>query len=436
MLYFYALFLTWLHNLKGTQGVLRPEINLNADGTLSDSIPHGRRIISFPREHLISSETVTDRTLRRELRDFEENAPKDKEDEAYLVMLSAALIAESREPECHITKARWIQEVSKETPSPVFSLTEMQRKGLNGTTVDGAYESMQQTLFMVENTLRNFTIFKEKPPTREEVIWSITITLKHGKLVHPTQELRGNKRPRMCLIPVAPLRNSKLHPDSDMSIAFQEEVVLGEDAREEEGVLLIARRHMAKGEHVYMWPGRLSNSEMRLRYNRTFEKNPIGIGGNITTPDNWTPKEHAPIFKEFAKFNCTSQEAFEIRLSPQGWPDRTFVQCYRVGWFLKQGWYNPGYAQDEILALMKVWPPPKQYTHKDWLAWTQCDIALNKLIKEYCKNMKRQLKNSLDAETAEYFKNSTDPNDAMIWALRTEESTTFKQCLRLANYVD
>merc|ERR1719326_213194 len=193
---------------------------------------------------------------------------------------------------------------------------------------------------------------------------------------------------------------------------------------------------MAKGEEVYLWAGRLSNSEMLMRHNRTFRDNPTGIGRNVTQPPNWSPNPNVPIQKEYAKFNCSSLESFELRFSTKGWPMRAFIRCWRVSWFLANGWYNPGYAKKPgILRSLEKWPPPKKYDHDDWLAWTQADNQLNGVIRDYCEMMKAQLKDTMTAATAEYFRNSEDPTDKLIWQLRVEETKTFKECISLSNYV-
>eukprot|EP00397_Hematodinium_sp_SG-2012_P038222 GEMP01041547.1.p1 GENE.GEMP01041547.1~~GEMP01041547.1.p1 ORF type:complete len:317 (+),score=46.99 GEMP01041547.1:408-1358(+) len=308
-----------------------------------------------------------------------------------------------------------------------------QREVLAGTTVENAYEDMQATVSAVYQSLGNFTAFRRQPITMEDIIWSVSVVLKHGKLVHPHQDLRDRIRPRMYLLPLLPLLDAPMDPDPEKSIAFQEEVVL-QDGKEEEAVLLIARRDMLKGETVFMWPGRLSDSELLLRHNITFKRNPIGIGNNASIPENWSDDVKSSAYKEYEKFNCTEAEHFEFRISKKGFPNRQFVRCYRVAWFIQQGWYNPGYARPEMVAMLDKWPPPKRYTHDDWLPWTQADNAFNKVLQN-CNQMKETLREAVDDDVKDYFRASADPNDRVIWKLRQTEKKTWRECLALVNYV-
>jgi len=218
-----------------------------------------------------------------------------------------------------------------------------------------------------------------------------------------------------------------------VAIAFQEEILLEEGKREEEMVVQIARRDMPKGEEIFLWPGRLSNSEMAVRHGLTFPNNPVGIGRNITQPPNWDTNPETKFRREYDKYNCTTLEAFELRFTPRGHPMRNFVRCYRVSWFLTNGWYNPGLAKRT--RELNKWPPPKKYSKDDWLAWTQADAEVNRVIKEYCKFMRQQLKDTMDSKTAEDFRKSADPVDRLVWQLRGEESRTFKECIAVANSV-
>ncbi|CAE7650114.1 unnamed protein product [Symbiodinium microadriaticum] len=159
-------------------------------------------------------------------------------------------------------------------------------------------------------------------------------------------------------------------------------------------------------------------------------KNPTGIGGKVRIPENWNTNPRTPNFKEFRKFNCTSQEAFEVRLSKKGWPMRSFVRCYRVAWLLLNNWYSPKVINQT--QLLDKWPPPKKYSHEDWLGWTQADQAINSEIQEYCTTMRSRLRNSIDSTTAEDFRRSENSVDKILWKLRSEESKAFKECVSLA----
>jgi len=198
-------------------------------------------------------------------------------------------------------------------------------------------------------------------------------------------------------------------------------------------VVQIARRDMPKGEEVFLWPGRLSNSEMVVRHGMSFQRNPIGIGRNITQPPNWNDNPSSKVRLEYEKYNCSTLEAFELRFSPLGTPSKSFVRCYRISWFLVNGWYSPG-LQSRRRELDK-WPPPKKYSKDDWLSWTQADAEVNRVILEYCRDMRGRLKDMLDSATAEDFRKSKDPLDKLIWKLRSEESKTFKECINAARAI-
>merc|ERR1712050_139092 len=97
---------------------------------------------------------------------------------------------------------------------------------------------------------------------------------------------------------------------------------------------------------------------------------------------------------------------------------RSFVRCYRISWFLTNGWYSPAYASR--LRDLNRWPPPAKYSKEDWLVWTQADAEINRVVLDYCKHMRGQLKETMDAATAEDFRRSTDPLDQLVWRMRGE----------------
>merc|ERR1712196_156185 len=134
-----------------------------------------------------------------------------------------------------------------------------------------------------------------------------------------------------------------------------------------------------------------------------------GIGGKVDKPPNWSGNRAVPNWKEYTKFNCTTLKAFEIRLSQKGWPNRIYIRCRRVAWHMEQGWYSSNYI--DMLEDLDKWPPPAKYKHGDWLAWSQADREVNKIINEYCQVMKRQLKETITAATASEFRQSADPLD-------------------------
>merc|ERR1711933_631348 len=98
---------------------------------------------------------------------------------------------------------------------------------------------------------------------------------------------------------------------------------------------------------------------------------------------------------------------------------------------LAQGSYKAELFMDQIRLLDK-WPPPLKWDHEEWLTWIQAGQAVNRVILEYCQNMKKQLKETLTASTAEEFRTSADPTDALLWRLRAEESKSFRECVALA----
>jgi hypothetical protein len=403
---------------------------------LSTDVFYGRAIIKFPQDALISAENCQDKALRRELRAIlEEKKTLAKkynvsgEEAEHLLSLAYPLIAENRNPES-VFRA-WLTAVQDERVT-ALQFTERQRSALKGTTVEGAYLEMVKNRDLIFHSAGNFSYFKKWPVTMEEAAWALAVIMRHARVVHPHQDVREKRHARMYLIPIVQLLGIALHPEPALAISFQSEITVHEK-REEEMVLQIARRDMAKGEEIFLWPGRLSNSEVAVRPGLTFASNPVGIGRNTTQPTNWHDNPETRIRKEYEKFNCSSLEGFEMRFSPRGLPMPIFRRCFRVSWFLTHGWYNPGLV-NKIRDLNK-WPPPKQYKHEDWLAWTQADQALNDHILEYCQHMRQQLKETIDAKTAEEFRSSKDDMDRLLWHVRSEESKTFKECIKLANEV-
>lgn len=47
-------------------------------------------------------------------------------------------------------------------------------------------------------------------------------------------------------------------------------------------------------------------------------------------------------------------------LNARGYPMRNFVRCYRVSWFITNGWYSP--ALKSRMRELNKWPPPEKYT--------------------------------------------------------------------------
>merc|ERR1711879_981737 len=85
------------------------------------------------------------------------------------------------------------------------------------------------------------------------------------------------------------------------------------------------------------------------------------------------------------------------------------------------------------IDLLDKWPPPRKYAHEDWLTWTHADSTTNSALLQYCTEMRKRLSDHMTTEVADEFRASEDPTDRLLWALRNEESKTFKSCVSLAN---
>lgn len=405
---------------------------------LKDDVFYGRAIMTIPRPILLSHDTAAlNADLRRELarllfedKVFERKYNITSVDSTHMLSLAYPLIAESRDPASVFRE--WLDAV-RDVRVPVLHLSDRQLRVLNGTTVEGAFEEMSRNRDLIEHSSRNVSIFKDAPVSQGEADWALAVIMRHSRVVHPHQDVRESYDPRMYLIPLVELLSVELHQDPAVGISFQEEITY-EGKREEEVVLQIARRDMAKGEEVFLWPGKFSNSDMIVRHGHAFAHNPVGVGRNMTMPPNWDDHQEANVRKEYDKYNCSNIEAFELRLSVHGTPNRMWVRCYRVSWFLANGWYSPALTK-RIYDLDK-WPPPKKYRSQDWLSWTQADREANKIVMEYCQMMRERLKETIDSETANDFRKSSDPMDSLLWHLRSEESRTFKQCVTASTKIE
>jgi len=385
--------------------------------------------VKIPRHALLSIETAQPMELRKELNEFlfekatlAKNYNVTGEDAAHLLSLAYPLIALNRDAES--VYRDWLDAVQREKLT-VLELTERQRRALVGTTVDGAYEEMARNRDLIRDTAKNLSFFQYAPVGTAEASWAIAVIMRHARVVHPHQDVREVRMPRMYLFPFKEMLHMSLNPDPAVAVPFQEEIVL-DGRQEQEVVVQIAKRDMRKGEEVFLWPGRLSNSEAAVRFGLRFDKNPVGIGRNVTQPPNWNDKPDSHIRKEYTKHDCANLESFELRFSPSGKPSRSFVRCYRVSWFLTNGWYTPGLLKRR--RELEMWPPPKKYGKEDWLAWTQADQEVKRVILEYCTDMRERLKDSIDSEFAVDFRSSKDRLDKLLWELRSEESKTFKEC--------
>eukprot|EP00931_Biecheleriopsis_adriatica_P050376 TRINITY_DN29160_c0_g1_i1.p1 TRINITY_DN29160_c0_g1~~TRINITY_DN29160_c0_g1_i1.p1 ORF type:complete len:510 (+),score=100.55 TRINITY_DN29160_c0_g1_i1:35-1531(+) len=407
---------------------------------LSDDVFYGRAIMKIPRRALLSLETTSFGNLRDELNRFlfEEQKLKtafnvtgenDFEDYTHLLSVAYPLIAESRNPDS--VYREWLEAARSERLF-ALELTQRQLRVLVGTTIEGADEEMVKRRDLIQHTATNLTFFRDRPVTKDEAAWAMAVIMRHARLVHPHQDDRNSRDPRMHLFPFVDMLSVAMHPDPGVAITFQEEIII-DGKKEEDVVLQIARRDMPKGEEIFVWPGRLSNSEMVARHGFSFEKNPVGIGRNITQPPSWNNNPEEKARKEYALYNCSTLDQFEMRFSERGYPMRNFVRCYRVSWFITNGWYSPS-LKNRLRDLNK-WPPPAKYTKDDWLSWTQADAEINRHILSYCQQMRQQLKETMDSAIAEDFRNSKDPVDRVLWAMRGEETRTFKNCIAVAKTI-
>ncbi|CAK9025898.1 unnamed protein product [Durusdinium trenchii] len=397
---------------------------------LSDDVFYGRAIMKIPRQALITVETGRNDKLKSEMTRFlfEEMTLQKvfnitSEDYIHLLSLAYTLLAERRDADSVFIE--WLNATKNEK---VFALelSSRQQQVLVGTTVEGAIQEMAERRDLIWQTAPNLTFFKRRPVSMEEASWALAVIMRHGRVVHPYQDQREVRDPRMYIFPLPELLDVALHPNPGVSIGFQEEIVIN-GKREEDLVLQIARRDMPKGEEIFLWPGRLSNSEMIARHGFSFRENPVGIGRNVSQPPSWSDKKDSKGRKEYDLYNCSSLEDFELRFNERGFPMRSFVRCYRISWFINNGWYSP--ALKNRMRELNKWPPPEKYTKSDWLSWTQADAEVNRVILEYCQYMRQRLKETMDANTAEDFRHSKDPTDRVLWHMRSEESRTFKNCI-------
>lgn len=401
----------------------------------SDDIFYGRHIFRVPRSSVLSNETLESATVRGKMRDLlaklEAEYNITSTEEVHLVSTALALLTEARLKD-QSRFAPWLAAVAN-TSLLVLELTERQRTALVGTTVEGAYEDMQERVDLVHQTAGNLS-FAGGAVSRSEAAWAVAVILKHARTVHPPFD-EVNKRPaRMCLLAVPELVPMEVSVNEDLTITFQEELMRYGENKQHEGyfVTQIARTDMIKGTPVAVWPGHLSNSELILRHGKSFPDTRIGIGRNVSQPPNWSPSPNAPIMEEYGKYNCSSLESFELRFNAKGKPSMMFVRCYRVSWLMANGWYSP--MVEEKMRMLDKWPPPKRYKHDDWLSWTQADLDLNKVILQYCDLMKSKL-DEQDFELHEALAASTEPNDVLVAAIVRGEREAFGNCIIMAEKV-
>jgi hypothetical protein len=400
----------------------------------SEDIFYGRHTLRVPRSLVISNETLESPADRLAVRSFIDSLPTTYNvtsvEDVHMVSTALALLIESRLEE-QSRFAPWLRLVSN-TSLLVLDLNERQRLALIGTTVEHAHDEMRGRVDLVLRSAGNISF--TPPITEEEARWAVAVIMKHARTVHPPFDQVEQRPARMCLLAVPELLDMELSTIPDNTLAYQEEMLRYGENKQHEGyfVTQIARSDMVKGSPVAVWPGHLSSSELTLRFSKSFNMTSVGIGRNVSQPPNWTPNKNAPISQEYAKYNCTGLESFELRFDPKGRPSKTFVRCYRVSWFMANGWYSPMIQQR--MSLLSKWPPPKKYSHEDWLSWTQADLDLNKVILEYCKLMKDKL-DVQDFELHESLAVSTDQQDKLVAGIVAGERQAFGNCIHLSEKV-
>jgi hypothetical protein len=396
----------------------------------TQDIFYGRYIFRIPRSAALSNETLELASLRLELAAFLERLQSDfnvtNVEDIHMVSTVMALLAERRLGNASRFRP-WLDRVAN-TSVLVFELTPRQRQALAATSVNGSYEEMQKKIDFVHDSIGNTSL---APATRAEVQWAISVILRHARTVHPPFDAPW-KPARMMLLPVDEVLDMDLTVNNELTVALQEDSMRYGERKQHEGYFItqIARTDMVKGTPIYFWPGRFSNSELILRFGRSFNDTQVGIGRNVSLPSNWSPKKEAPIAQEYAKYNCSSQESFELRFSARGKPSKTFARCFRVAWFMANGWYSPMVLSR--VHLLDKWPPPKKYDHDDWLSWTQADLELNKVLTDYCSMMIARL-DELDFELMEELAISNDRNDKMVHELVAGERQAFGNCVKVNN---
>eukprot|EP00933_Yihiella_yeosuensis_P034055 TRINITY_DN27608_c0_g1_i1.p1 TRINITY_DN27608_c0_g1~~TRINITY_DN27608_c0_g1_i1.p1 ORF type:complete len:303 (+),score=43.82 TRINITY_DN27608_c0_g1_i1:698-1606(+) len=279
---------------------------------------------------------------------------------------------------------------------------------------------------------RKIKDFAGKDASEAEANWALGVVLKRSHQVQ-SRELTSLGVPWHITLPLLPeLLKIQWHPDPAVAPPLIETTSKIKE-KVEEVLLRIAGQDFSAGKEIFVWSGRLSNSELVVRgFKNIFSSrasNPTGVGGNLSEPETWNPSPKTRNFQHFKKYNCTSNEVMEIRLSPKGWPMRSFVRCYRVAYHMASGFTE---AFSQYATMLDKWPPLRKYKHEDWLAWTQADQMVNRIIIDYCAFMRERLRDALTLAEAEEFRKSTHPLEKLLWKVRSEESVSFKECISVA----
>mmetsp|Transcript_103526 Transcript_103526/g.297389 ORF Transcript_103526/g.297389 Transcript_103526/m.297389 type:complete len:513 (+) Transcript_103526:18-1556(+) len=405
----------------------------SGSATLAADVFYGRPVLRIPEAALFTPENIAAGAARPCL---EGKLTETTAHKRATLGLALALAVERRamsSSSAHF--GRWLDAVFAEPPPPVLALTDRQIRAIAGTTVAELHTEISQDVALIDEVAQSCTTFAAAPLTRDESVAALGVVLRHSLAVESSKSPSPGTglETLPVLVPMAELLAVARHPDIQLAVPLQESAVMTPSG-EEKVLVQVARRDMSAGEEApSLWPGRFSNSELALRHGERYPRNPIGIGGNITLPKNWSPNRNTPNFREYGRYNCTSPSAFEVRLSPKGWPMRSFIRCARVAYHLARGSYDAAFI--DRMDLLDKWPPPKKYKVDDWLAWTQGDQTINLEIHAYCMAMKRQLKETITAAVADDFRKSTDPTDVLLWRLRSEETRTFRECVALSRSI-
>lgn len=232
-----------------------------------------------------------------------------------ILTLALALLQRRRQPDADETS--FITAVAEEEPPLALQLTERQKAILVGTTVEALPEQAKALLDAMVSV----------GEVVDDAAWALGVVLRRAQHVISPED--GRRWLHLPMLPeLLPLR---YHPDALQAPPLWQTSVKV-DGQERNVLLRAAERDHRENEEIFLWSGRFSESELFLRgvsrsANESTLKNPTGIGGKVAIPENWNSNPRTPNYKEFRKFNCTSQEAFEVRLSKKGWPRKQWAHA-------------------------------------------------------------------------------------------------------------
>jgi len=315
-------------------------------------------------------------------------------------------------------------------------LTERQRQALVGTTVEELPALWHADVDLMVALGAKLPGFADTPLKKEEALTALGVALREALWVEPPAEGTAPLplNASLVLAPLPELLQVQRHPNMSIAAPLKRVISLRSAPGVAPLLAVIARRDMHAGEEALpLWLGRFSSSELALRRDEIYSNNPVGVGGKFAPPQNLSPNRNTPHMREYRKFNCSSGEAFEMRLSPKGWPMRPFIRCARIAHFLATGAYKPGFV--DRMDMLDKWPPPKKYAIEEWLSWTQADQTVNRQLHAYCVEMKKQLKETITSRVADDFRQSTDATDILVWKIRSDETKAFRECVALSRSI-